>query len=190
MSNRESLRKLSSKLPGPKDIELILDGLHLFDDITLAVTGSAIVEAHLERLIQSRFLSRSASLTGQIFKNRGPLMDFHSKILIAEAFGIVSKQMAEELHSLKAVRNAFAHSKVPLTFTDKFIRTELESMALTRALVQNDEPGKEVEWQPRQWFEGTVRILLVIIYQISVSDRTVDEILSKTLRQLKPSQEK
>ena len=76
MSNREALRKLSSKVPPKPEIERIINGLRDEPDLAAAITGAAIAEAALERLLISKFKSRNGNLIGQLFKNRGPLMDF------------------------------------------------------------------------------------------------------------------
>ena len=134
-SNREALRKLSSKFPPPPEVERIIKkNLRADKDISAAIVGTALVEAALEKLLIAKFKNRNANLIGQLFKNRGPLTDFHSKILIASAFGIITPNQAEELHSLKAIRNAFAHTKVEISFEHELVEIETKSLVMLQAI--------------------------------------------------------
>lgn len=45
------------------------------------------------------------------------MSDLSGKIMIAEAFQIISPVDAEYLHAIRRVRNAFAHSSIPLNFS-------------------------------------------------------------------------
>ena len=129
-----------------------------------AITGSAIAEASLERLLVSKFQNRDANLIGQLFKNRGPLMDLHSKILIAHAFGLITAPMAEEFHSVKAIRNAFAHSKMPLDFEHEIIGREVRSLRMGAAIRAVPGGHSSMKNRPnRWWFQLTIRLLLVLL---------------------------
>src|SRR6266849_355365 len=98
MSNRDALRKLSRKYPATPEIDKIMDDLRAGkDDPHIAIIATAIAEAALERLITKKLQVRTKNLLGQLFLNRGPLSDFHSKILVANAFGVITTNMAEEL---------------------------------------------------------------------------------------------
>jgi DNA-binding MltR family transcriptional regulator len=122
-SNREALRKLSRKYPAPPEIEKILDSLRDKDDISVAIMATALTDAALEQTIKAKLRTTDANLLGRIFLNRGPLSDFDSKILVAHGFGIITTPLADELHAMKAIRNAFAHAKIPLSFDHEAIDT-------------------------------------------------------------------
>ena len=93
MSNRNALRKLSRIAPAPPEIDKIMDGLATADDTSAAIVAGSLVEVELERLIVTKFEVSNPDLSGQIFLNRGPLSDLHSKILIAHAFGFITSPM-------------------------------------------------------------------------------------------------
>lgn len=164
MSNRDSLRKLSRKFPAPPEVEKILDSLRDEHDLQVAILASSLVEASLERLLLSKFKSRSSNLIGQIFNNRGPLSDFHSKILIAHAFHVITPAMADELHSIKAVRNAFAHTKIPLSFDHENIAVEVKGLRLANALkLYGEDPQLKLTLGNKNSFLLIVRLLIIII---------------------------
>src|SRR5437879_165892 len=106
-SNREALRRLSREFPAPPELDAILNNLRDKDDMSVAIMVVAIIEAKLEELIVSKLKVSNNTLTARLFLNRGPMSDFDSKILIAEAFGVLDSPMAQELHSMKAIRNVF-----------------------------------------------------------------------------------
>lgn len=128
MSNRAALRKLTREFPEPQQVKDILISLNSGSDQSVAIVGAALLESTLERMIIHQLKVSDAKLVEQLFDNRGPLSDFSSKILIAVAFGIISKQDGAHLHTIRHLRNAFAHSRVPLSFSTPEIRREVESL--------------------------------------------------------------
>jgi DNA-binding MltR family transcriptional regulator len=190
MSNRDALRRLSRKFPAPPEIEKILDDLRTQNDMSVAIVSSAIVEAALEKLITSKFKSKSASLAGRIFLNRGPLSDFDSKILVAQAFGILTANLAEELHCIRVIRNTFAHSKVPVTFDHELLDREMKSLRMPRAMravggIKNVENVDEIklELSNKQWFLLITRIILIMMDEISKHPGSANEALVEALKE-------
>lgn len=108
MSKRDALRALSKKFPTPQEVKSILDDLRNEPDRVVAIVAAALSEFFLERAIISHLKSKEPSLVGELFNNRGPMAEFHSKILIAQAFGVISANHAKEYHRIKVIRNVFA----------------------------------------------------------------------------------
>jgi len=187
MSNREALRRLSRKYPTPPEIERLLEGLRDSADMLAAITATAILEAALEKLISAKFKAKREALIGQIFLNRGPLSDFHSKILIANAFGIITSRMAEELHSLKAVRNVFAHAKVEISFDHELIKREVDSSGMLNAMRAVEKTaGSKLDLTNKQWFLLVAKLLLVVIDGLEKHPGTADDAI-KAWESEKPS---
>ncbi|MBN8770497.1 MAG: hypothetical protein J0I46_02935, partial [Thiobacillus sp.] len=131
-------------------------------DLAVAITGTALAESALERLLQSKLHYRDAEFENQLFQNRGPLADFNGKILVAQAFGIVTSPIAEELHSARAIRNVFAHSKVPLTFAHEAIEKEI--LALRMGTHEHRSPPPMVGVSFHAAMAITALLLLVLGY--------------------------
>ncbi len=91
MSKRDPLKQLIKKFPAPEDLRKIIEGLAEESDRSAAIVAASILEGLLERVIIHRLKNKDTNLIGQLFSNRGPLSDFHSKILIASAFGIIGR---------------------------------------------------------------------------------------------------
>jgi DNA-binding MltR family transcriptional regulator len=134
MSNREALRKLSKKFPDRPELKKIFDGIRSLDDRSAAIMATALVEAVLERHIIKKLSVSAPDLIGALFHNRGPLSDFHSKILIATAFGVIRPDMAEDLHRMKAIRNVFAHAKISVTFNTLEIAKESSEFTIVNRI--------------------------------------------------------
>jgi DNA-binding MltR family transcriptional regulator len=163
MANRDALRKLSRRFPAPREIEKITEALRQGTDLHVAIVGSALVEAHLEKLLIHSFDSKSSELIGQIFQNRGPLSDFNSKIMIAHAYGVVVPATAAELHSIRAIRNTFAHSKVEVTFANEHVAREVETLH-TLKLISKELPKENWDkTDSKSKFVTSVRIMLVVL---------------------------
>lgn len=186
MSNRDALRKLSRRVPSRPEIENIMKGLEKEPDLSAVITGGAIVEAALESLLKSKFRYRDSNLIGQLFLNRGPLMDFHSKIIVAQAFGVLTSPLAQELHSIKSIRNAFAHSKVPLGFEHEPIAREMRSSRMRSVISRGEQNGHLTDMDDRSWFMLVVKVVLVIMQSIEDSPHLADGALADALDTAEP----
>jgi DNA-binding MltR family transcriptional regulator len=164
VSNREALRKLSRRFPPPPEIKNILDALSKEEDRTAAIVGASILESALERLMIKCFIHSDSDLLGQLFQNRGPLSDFHSKIIVATAFGVISPNTAEELHTIKAIRNVFAHSRVPVSFATREVEREVKAFLMLVAMknVEADQ-ARKLHLPTKSEFTLIVKILFIIL---------------------------
>lgn len=162
-SNREALRKLTRKYPASPEIERLWDELYHQPDMAVAIVSIALIEATLERAIIARFKCQDKNLVGQIFLNRGPLADFHSKILIADAFGIITRGGASDLHSFKTIRNVFAHAKIPIEFGHETVLREIHSLTLYRTISKGTHKLDGVELRPKAWFHLCAKIMHIVL---------------------------
>jgi hypothetical protein len=140
MSKRDALRALGKKFPAPKEIKSILDGLKDEPDRSAAIIAGALVQSFLERFIITHMKDKQPNLIGMIFNNRGPLSDFHSKILVAQAFGLISCNSAAELHRIKSIRNVFAHATSLVNFETEEISKEIMSFIMMNAMKNVPRP--------------------------------------------------
>jgi DNA-binding MltR family transcriptional regulator len=139
MSKRDALRALSRKFPPPRELEDIFFTLEHDAPRAVAIIVGAIIEGMLERIIISRLKDKEPNLIGRLFKNKGPLSDFDSKLLIAQAFGIIERTKAEDLHRIKSVRNTFAHAPQNITFDTPEILSEIKEAIFWNRILDNKE---------------------------------------------------
>jgi DNA-binding MltR family transcriptional regulator len=77
------------------------------------VVAAAFVEDHLTQVVKQRFVqtpvSKDKNPVEDMFRGGGPLSDFSNKIDLAYLLSRISKDACRELHSIRRIRNAFAH---------------------------------------------------------------------------------
>ena len=85
-----------------------------------------MVEHELETLLRSRFKRKDDKTWAMLVAENGPLNSFSSMILAGYALGIYDESMRNDLHIVRNIRNAFAHSKRLIHFDNPLIVKELE----------------------------------------------------------------
>ncbi|MGX8007939.1 MltR family transcriptional regulator [Mesorhizobium sp. ORM8.1] len=96
------------------------------------LTYSAFLEEELRETITSHLVRKSKNMEEVIYDNNGPLSTFSGKIKIASAFGIISVELAAELHKIREIRNKCAHTRTPLTFETPEIIEEINKLSNAR----------------------------------------------------------
>ncbi|MGQ0280357.1 hypothetical protein ACT17R_17095 [Sphingopyxis sp. Q841] len=112
----------------------MLLGLQTQDDRTAAIVGASLVESALEHLLVAAVQSNARTLKQRLFENRGPLSDFNSKILIAQAFGLIAERVADDMQRIRRIRNCFAHARLPVTFEEPLVAKEVSALAAVMAV--------------------------------------------------------
>lgn len=183
MSKRRAIRELSRTNPTPKAVQKILDGLRDKDDLHIAIIAVSIVEAALERLLVTRIKTTDKKFLDKLFQHMGPLSDFNSKILIGQAFGILTSPLADELHVMRDIRNAFAHAKIHMSFADKPIAAEVRRLKLAVASFNSETLGADgrVDIPEKASFLLAIRIALIVMAAISKKKSTADKVLERAL---------
>ena len=157
------------------------------DDLHVAIIAVSVVEAHLEKLVISRLHRTDKDFTNRLFENRGPLSDFNSKILMAEAFGLLTRPLADELHVLRGIRNSFAHAKMPLSFDLEAVESAVRSLKLLTSIGGGTIPGPiaeslAVEIPAKNAFMLVIEILLIIIDEIGKKKSPANKVLARALK--------
>jgi hypothetical protein len=104
------------------------------------LVGVARVDAALEALLTAALAPPRGSET--LFHTDRPLGSFGAKIALAARLSLIDAAVEQSLHSLRRVRNAFAHSTSEVRLADPPYRDRLrESVALAR---------RNLLWEPMQ----------------------------------------
>ena len=88
------------------------------------LVGAARVDAVLERLIKA-VLAPVNPKDDELFKTDRPLGSFGAKIALAARLGLIDTKVEKALHTLRRVRNAFAHSSGDVGLTDPAHKSRL-----------------------------------------------------------------
>ena len=81
-----------------------------------------MVEDMLRRALLAKFRPLNNDETDRLFGPDQPLGSFSAKIKLVYALSMCDRRDAQNLDSLRAIRNAFAHDKKPLTFKTAEVR--------------------------------------------------------------------
>ena len=84
-----------------------------------AILASAQFEEWLRERLKSQFVELSKDLDKGIFDGYGPLSTFAAKVDIAYALGLFDEATRNGLHTIRRIRNKFAHASKPLYFSDE-----------------------------------------------------------------------
>ncbi len=71
------------------------------------------------RICLQNILVNQDVLHDNLFGINAPMSSFDSKIRMSYALGIIGSEMRKNLDVIRSVRNAFAHSQIPITFETK-----------------------------------------------------------------------
>jgi DNA-binding MltR family transcriptional regulator len=97
--------------------------------VGVAIFTAAILDHLMELALKRAMRPMSNALSQRLFdESVGPLNSFASKIVMAYALGIVSKEEYAKLEKIRKIRNVFAHSSELLDFGSKKIAPLLAAL--------------------------------------------------------------
>ena len=137
-----------------------------------ALIAAAYLEERLTDAIKAR-LVRDPDIEGRLFKGTGPIAAFSTKIDLAFQLGIYENDIRRLLHTVRNIRNGFAHRPEPLKFDSQRIHDLCMNINIgVQTEMDITDPDGTVnhlsfDVQPdgtaRTAFFNTVRFLLLIL---------------------------
>lgn len=181
--SRKSLKKKIKEIPRSAEFDKLFKGLHKTSDHAAAIMGAALVDAALEKILVHHF--KAANRTRRIetnnlwkdnseaieklFNDRGALSDFHSKILFARALNHIYPELEAQLEAIRVIRNAFAHSRVEISFDTPEITDEIKKSVLLSVIDNVDKsksPSKNMDNKSLYLFVVQLTLMVLdIIHQ-------------------------
>lgn len=135
-------------------------------DRACAVLAGSFLDSALEELFHARMITRAP---GALFDGNGPASGFAAKIDLAYALGWISPSEHEDLHTVRRIRNAFAHpSRGETSFGARAIHDQCMLLQHTNVFLHEaraaagtvpDEVLARIEQHPRARFELAVGFL-------------------------------
>jgi DNA-binding MltR family transcriptional regulator len=86
------------------------------------IVGAAILEQTLLDALIAKMQPLSKTLKDRLFEGYGPLNSFSSKVDLSYALHIITKDIYDDLTTIRKIRNAFAHSVSLINFDSREIR--------------------------------------------------------------------
>jgi DNA-binding MltR family transcriptional regulator len=100
------------------------------------ITGTALLEVGLERLLKSRMRRLNSDDETALFGPNGALGGFASKIRLAYAFGIIGPVTRRDLAILNDIRNLFAHAPHNVTMKNRRLWQKVRSLRIVETFTQ------------------------------------------------------
>lgn len=119
-------------------------------DRGLAIVSAAYIDDLLAALLRTS-LRKDPTLYERIMGARGPLESFSAKIDIAYGFGLLTRDGSKMLHSVREIRNDFAHNW-DATFDDQSIADRCINLGEKSGLMVPDSVGRGAAARERFFF--------------------------------------
>lgn len=107
------------------DLEAVLRSTHA----STCITAAALVDEQIAQALRLKMVNLNADLRKRLFKGYGPLSSFSARIDIAYALGMLSKDIAKEAHTIRGIRNKFAHATKRVNIDSPGIKEECEKLS-------------------------------------------------------------
>ena len=101
------------------------------NDRWCGILGGTIVERTLEGVLKRRMVNLNSSEETEMFGPRGIVSTFGAKAAVAYAMGVITKKTRRNIDCLREIRNAFAHSFVPIYFSTKEVKDAVNLLWLS-----------------------------------------------------------
>lgn len=128
----KALRKLSRERPADDDLFRLLEKVTKqdFPDASVAMLGMALLDHGLrDLLIHSLPNLTNVDHIGAMFDTEGaPMGSVAAKIRLAHALGLLTDAEAEDLHTLRDIRNTFGHAAREVTFDTPEVATAIDAL--------------------------------------------------------------
>jgi hypothetical protein len=95
------------------------------------------LENALDALILKHLGITDEAIIEKLYEQGAPLNSFFGKIWLGRMLGLYDDFLAENLHSIRRVRNAFAHARKPVSFASDQIIKECTSLKIADPVRKN-----------------------------------------------------
>lgn len=113
----KSLRRLYRTPPTSDELRSILHGmLSESNDRTVVIVSSSLLDSALRDVLLRKFRQLDDEEIADLFDADSVLSTFSAKIKMAYALNICGPDIRDDLHCIREIRNAFAHSRIALSF--------------------------------------------------------------------------
>ena len=133
------------------------------DGRAVALIASSVLDTVLESAIKFHFIELGKRRFNAIFRNpTAPLSTFSAKITIGHALGIYGDELRSQMDRIRAIRNAFAHAMLSISFDDPVVAAVCLKLSPQRLLPRGHQYQGE-ENTPRERFVVTTSLANILL---------------------------
>lgn len=124
------------------------------DDRSFCLLLISMLENTLDQALDHWIGEQTKELRQSLYAQDGLLATFARKITFATVINIAGPVSRENLRLMRHIRNAFAHSKIPITFDTPEVATICADLVRINIFEPAEEPDQEPGLSPRKRFEA------------------------------------
>jgi len=109
-----------------------------------AIVGAALLDHLLEQVLRHHMIGKPEE---SLFGAYGPLSSFSAKIDIAKSLGILTAGESADLHRVRKIRNAFAHSLDDLSFRDRSIQNHVHQLQVRAGTILGKKGAPRLDFE-------------------------------------------
>ncbi len=128
-----------------------------------AITVCSLLEQDLEEAIGTHFTVDETQRIEFFGGAEGEGVTFATKINLAYALGVIEESIRAELHIIRRIRNAFAHTRDNVTFSTKQVAAACELLTLPKSVKSQLPLGREPK-SAKDKFALSVQLLHLYFY--------------------------
>lgn len=168
-ARRKSLYDITREWLTPQQLAQLVQNERSFDTRVSVLVRSALIDNLLEEAIDLNFVEIGKSRFSEIFRNpAAPLGSLSAKIALAHALGIFGNEMRSQLDKVRAIRNAIAHTMIPISFSDEAVAEECNKLDPARL---TNHPYQPEEDTPSERFFVTCNMITAHLVKYVVTMR-------------------
>jgi hypothetical protein len=100
--------------------------------ISTAILGAVLVEHELDSALRKRFRITDDKTWEEMVDERGILSSFSRKIMVGYAVRLYGAELRDNLNIIRAIRNAFAHSRRLINFDHPLVVREFQRLKIPK----------------------------------------------------------
>lgn len=137
---KPKLRDLSKAIPTKEQADALSREVYTAHPIAAAIIGTAMVEHELDTLLRRKIKPNDDAWNG-LTDDNGPLGTFSRKITMGRALDLYDNATEQNLNTIRAIRNAFAHTRILIDFDHELVTKEIKNI-----VIQSDHDDWHLEF--------------------------------------------
>jgi len=148
-------------------LEALHHEFHSETDRAAVIVVASMVDEALRLLLDRRLIPPLRNDKGILESANAPLGTFSARISAAHQLGLISKFMAADLHTVRKIRNEFAHNIFGCTFESQSVKDRISNLQRnSRFNERNKETRKSVGPPGQRWdFLGITAWMLYALHR-------------------------
>lgn len=167
-SRRKSIKNLYRSPTNNTEHVSLWGALHIGPDRVAGIVAATQLDNALTVALTARLVPLSRPDLDRLFGSMGPLATFHHRIEIGYAIGLIGRRTQKDLHLIREIRNAFAHSLLEVSF---------ETPEIIEWIGKLTFPDRAGHIQASMWPPKSIRdryVLTASNLALALSDLTTD----------------